>query len=54
MELNAEPIRTTFFEEDGHVFQRAIDYPDIGLDFYDLSCSRDPVRKVQQIALPPP
>ena len=27
----AEPCRAAFFEVDGHVFQRAIDYPDVEL-----------------------
>ena len=47
----AEPVRAACFEVDGHVFQRAIDYPDVELDFYDLSCSLDPVREAQEIAL---
>ena len=33
----AEPARAAFFEVDGEVFQRAIDYPDVELAFYDLS-----------------
>ena len=36
----AEPVRAACFEVDGQVFQRAIDYPDVELDFYDLSGSR--------------
>jgi len=36
----AEPIRAAIFEVDGQVFQRAIDYTDVELAFYDLSCSR--------------
>ena len=36
----AEPVRAAFFEVDGQVFQRAIDYPDVELAFYDLSSSR--------------
>jgi len=35
----AEPGRAACFEVHGQVFQRAIDYPDVELDFYDLSCS---------------
>ena len=46
----AEPVRAAFFEVDGQVFQRAIDDPDVELAFYDLSCSRDPVREVREIA----
>ena len=47
----AEPVRAAFFEADGQVFQRVIDYPEIDLDFYDLSGSSDPVRDVQEMAL---
>src|SRR5262249_29025655 len=46
----AEPGRAAFFEVDGQVFQKAIDYPDVELAFYDLSCSSDPVREAQEIA----
>jgi hypothetical protein len=35
----AEPVRAAFFEEDGQVSQRAIDYSDVELAFYDLSGS---------------
>ena len=35
---------------DGQVFQRAIDYPDVELAFYDLSGSRDPVQEARGIA----
>jgi hypothetical protein len=45
-----EPIRAAFFEVDGQVFQRAIDYPDVEPDFYDLSCSRHTVQEAQEIA----
>uniref|UniRef100_UPI0035CB0C63 non-ribosomal peptide synthetase n=1 Tax=uncultured Mycobacterium sp. TaxID=171292 RepID=UPI0035CB0C63 len=47
----AEPIRANFFEADGQVFQRTIDYPDVELTFYDLSSSHDPVQQVREIAL---
>src|SRR5271163_745760 len=47
----AEPIRAACFEVDGQVFQRAIDYPDVGLAFHDLSGSRQPVIEAQKIAL---
>ncbi|NTY62682.1 amino acid adenylation domain-containing protein [Mycolicibacterium sphagni] len=47
----AEPIRAAFFEEDGQVYQRAIDYPDIELEIYDLSGSDDPTLAVQETAL---
>ncbi|MFZ3319230.1 MAG: condensation domain-containing protein, partial [Mycobacterium sp.] len=46
----AEPGRAAFFEVDGQVFQRAIDYPDIEVGFYDLSGSRDPVQEARGIA----
>ena len=46
----AEPARAAFFEVDGQVFQRAIDYPDVELAFYDLSCSRHPVQEARGIA----
>jgi hypothetical protein len=46
----AEPIRAACFEVDGQVFQRAIDKPDVELDFYDLSGSRHPVQEAQEIA----
>jgi len=47
----AEPSRATFFEVDGQVFQRAIDYPDVELARYDLSGSRDPVQEAYEMAL---
>ena len=46
----AEPVRAAFFEVDGQVFQRAIDYPDVELAFYDLSGSRHPVQEAREIA----
>ncbi|GAY19331.1 hypothetical protein MSZK_60570 [Mycobacterium sp. shizuoka-1] len=47
----AEPVRAAFFEQDGHVFQRVIDYPEIEVEFYDFSGSSDPARDVQETAL---
>ncbi len=47
----ADPVRAAFFEEDGQVFQRVIDYPEIDVDFYDLRDSSDPERAAQEIAL---
>jgi amino acid adenylation domain-containing protein/non-ribosomal peptide synthase protein (TIGR01720 family) len=47
----AEPIRAACFEVDGQVYQRAIDYPDVELAFYDLSCSRHPAQEAQNLAL---
>src|SRR6476661_7089539 len=46
----AEPARAAFFEVDGQVFQKAIDYSDVELAFYDLSCSRDPVQEAHDMA----
>jgi hypothetical protein len=46
----AEPCRAAFFEADGQVFQRAIDYSDLELAFYDASSSRDPVQEAHEIA----
>src|ERR1700758_739965 len=46
----AEPLRAAFFGVDGQVFQRVIDYPDVELAFYDLSCSSDPVQEVRGLA----
>ncbi|WP_156738498.1 AMP-binding protein, partial [Mycobacterium sp. E2699] len=47
----AEPARAAIFEVDGRVFQRAIDHPDVALDFYDLSDSRHPVQEARRMAL---
>src|SRR6201997_2280550 len=46
----AEPLRAAFFGVDGQVFQRVIDYPEVELAFYDLSCSSDPVREARGLA----
>src|SRR5215472_14105737 len=46
----AEPARAAIFEVDGQVFQSAIDYPNVEVDFYDLSGSRDPVQEAHGIA----
>ena len=43
-------LRAAFFEMDGQVLQRAIDYPDVELAFYDLSGSRHPVQEARGIA----
>ncbi|WP_244899060.1 condensation domain-containing protein, partial [Mycobacterium fragae] len=48
---DAEPVRSAFFGVDGQVFQKAIDYPDVELEFYDLSSSADPVQEARAIAL---
>src|SRR5689334_7435580 len=46
----SEPGRAAFFEADGQVRQRTVDYPDIELDFYDLIGTEDPVGKVHEIS----
>ena len=50
----AEPVRVGFFEADGQVFQRTVDYPDVELAFYDLSARRDPVREAPRDRLVDP
>ncbi len=47
----AEPVRAAFFEEGGRVWQRAVDYSEIEVRFYDLSASDDPVADVHARAL---
>ncbi|MEC4763875.1 amino acid adenylation domain-containing protein [Mycobacterium sherrisii] len=46
----AEPGRVSFFEADGHVLQKAVEYPDTELGFYDLRDADDPVRKAREMA----
>src|SRR6202008_3090839 len=46
----AEPARAAFFEVDGQVFQRAIDYSDVELAFYDLSGMDHAVQEARGIA----
>ncbi|WP_139819930.1 non-ribosomal peptide synthetase, partial [Mycobacterium fragae] len=46
----AEPVRVTFFEVDGQVFQRAIDDPDVDLPFYDLTHLPDSVQEAHRLA----
>ena len=46
----SEPGRAAFYEVDGQVRQRPIDYPDVELDFYDLTGTDDPVGKVHEIS----
>lgn len=43
----AEPIRATFVEIDGRVFQRVIEDPDVELAYVDLSGSPDPAREAR-------
>ncbi len=46
----AEPLRAGFFQVDGQVFQKAVDYPDVELARYDLMGSQDPERGSYRIA----
>ncbi|HEX5255322.1 MAG TPA: amino acid adenylation domain-containing protein, partial [Mycobacterium sp.] len=46
----AETLRATFFQVDGEVFQKALDYPDVELAYYDLSGSQDPVQEARERA----
>ena len=46
----AEPVRAVFSEVDGQVFQRALDNPEITLDFYDMTRAGDPVREAREMA----
>ncbi|WP_156745113.1 non-ribosomal peptide synthetase, partial [Mycobacterium sp. 1165178.9] len=55
----AETLRATFFQIDGEVFQKAIDYPDVELAYDNLSGAQDPVQEarakassIQQTPLP--
>ncbi|WP_156744211.1 non-ribosomal peptide synthetase, partial [Mycobacterium sp. E740] len=47
----AEPGRASFFEADGQVFQKAVDYPNVTLPFHDLIGTSDPVREAYEMAL---
>ena len=38
----AEPLRASFFEVDGQIFQQVVNYPDVDLARYDLLGSQDP------------
>ncbi|MDH6199286.1 amino acid adenylation domain-containing protein/thioester reductase-like protein [Mycobacterium frederiksbergense] len=46
----AEPLRAAFFEEDGQVFQKTVDYPDVELACHDLMGSQDPVQEAHRLA----
>ncbi|WP_420891933.1 amino acid adenylation domain-containing protein [Mycolicibacterium nivoides] len=46
----AEPIRATFFEVDGQVFQRPVDYPQVELAFHDLTGAADPEQEARDMA----
>ncbi|WP_156660983.1 non-ribosomal peptide synthetase, partial [Mycobacterium sp. 852002-51163_SCH5372311] len=45
----AEPFRVSFFEVDGHVFQKAVDYPEVELACHDLTGSQDPVQEAHRL-----
>ncbi|HZC90413.1 MAG TPA: amino acid adenylation domain-containing protein, partial [Mycobacterium sp.] len=45
----AEPFRAAFFQVDGQVFQKTIDYPDVELARYDLMGSQDPDREAYRL-----
>ncbi|WP_333893039.1 amino acid adenylation domain-containing protein [Mycolicibacterium gadium] len=46
----AEPLRVSCIEIDGQVFQAPVEYPEVELDFHDLSHSPHPIDEVHQIA----
>ena len=46
----AEPLRAAFFEMDGKVFQKVVDYPDVQLARYDLIGSQDPAQDAYRLA----
>ncbi|MEE2853446.1 MAG: condensation domain-containing protein, partial [Actinomycetota bacterium] len=46
----AEPLRASFFEVDGRVFQKPVDYPDVELAQYNLIGSRDPAQDTYRLA----
>ncbi|WP_374025613.1 non-ribosomal peptide synthase/polyketide synthase [Mycobacterium sp. HNNTM2301] len=45
----AEPLRASFFQVNGQVVQKPIDYPDVELVCHDLTGSPDPLREVQRV-----
>ncbi|MBO0675927.1 amino acid adenylation domain-containing protein [Mycolicibacterium sp. S2-37] len=47
----AEPVRVAIAEVDGRIFQKAIDHPDVDLEFHDLSSFEHPVSAAQEMAL---
>ncbi|MCV7298533.1 amino acid adenylation domain-containing protein [Mycobacterium barrassiae] len=46
----AEPSRACFFESDGQLLQKPVDYSDLELPFYDVQDADDPDEKVREIA----
>ncbi|BBZ28128.1 hypothetical protein MMAD_24230 [Mycolicibacterium madagascariense] len=46
----AEPVRATFFEEDGQLLQRTVDYPAVDLDVVDTGGAADPMSQARALA----
>ncbi|OMC52181.1 hypothetical protein A5747_22165 [Mycobacterium sp. IS-836] len=46
----AEPLRASFFQQDGQVFQKIVDDPHVELARYDLMGSQDPERDAYRLA----
>ncbi|MGN6335339.1 amino acid adenylation domain-containing protein, partial [Mycobacterium sp.] len=46
----AEPLRAAFFEADGQVYQRSVDYPNVELAHYELIGSQDPAHDANRLA----
>ncbi|WP_297600970.1 non-ribosomal peptide synthetase, partial [Mycobacterium sp.] len=46
----AEPGRVSFFEVDGQVVQKPIDYPHVELTFHDLRAAADPVQEAREMS----
>jgi hypothetical protein len=46
----AEPLRAAFFEVDGQVFQKPVDYPDVELPRHDFIGSQDPAQDAYRLA----
>ena len=45
----AEPLRAAFFQVDGQVLQKVVDYPDVELARFDLVGSQDPEREAYRL-----
>ncbi|WP_156655833.1 condensation domain-containing protein, partial [Mycobacterium sp. 852002-51971_SCH5477799-a] len=46
----AEPLRASFFEMDGRVFQKLVDYPDVEVARYNIIGARDPAKDTYRLA----
>lgn len=46
----AEPVRAAFFEADGQVYQRPLDYSAVELDVIDLSQASEPLQQALELA----